>query len=198
MNGQSLGMIETWGYVGAVEALDAGMKAANVFFRGCKITPSALVTVSFTGDVSAVKTAVSAGVAAALKVGKVVAHHVIPRPDTQLCPEPPGHDRPAASPPLEAGKTEEDSSGALRPETKNSDAVNGLKPDKSETGKQTIQKKPRRKSKTSPFENKAKRSDGKPTLSQKKTADRMQKKKPSWVNKKSSAYGPRHQPMNET
>lgn len=84
MSGRSLGMIETWGYVAAVQALDAGMKAANVHSEGCKVTPSALVTISFSGDVSAVQTAVSAGIAAAREVGKVVSWHVIARPDIQL------------------------------------------------------------------------------------------------------------------
>jgi microcompartment protein CcmL/EutN len=100
MSAQSLGMIETWGYVAAVEALDAGMKAANVISEGVKITPSALVTVSFIGDVSAVKTAVLAGVAAAQKVGRVVSCHVIPRPDTQLSPFISGPEPSAPSRPL--------------------------------------------------------------------------------------------------
>ena len=177
MSGHSLGMIETWGYVAAVEALDAGMKAACVSPGGFKVTPSALVTLSFTGDVSAVKTAVSAGVAAARKVGRVVAHHVIPRLSTQLYPEFPGPDRSSASLLLETGKTEADSSGALRPKTKKSDAANLLKSDNVVTGDQTIKTKPRRKAKPASFENKGKQSVGTPASSQKKTVDRMQKKK---------------------
>ncbi len=175
MSGKSLGMIETWGYVAAVEALDAGMKAACVSPGGFKVTPSALVMLSFTGDVSAVKTAVSAGVAAARKVGRVVAHHVIPRLSTQLCPEFPGPDRSTASLLLETGKSEADSSGALRP--KKSDAVNGLKADSVVTGDQTLKTKPSRKSKSASFENKDKQSVGTPASSQKKTVVRMQKKK---------------------
>lgn len=177
MSGQSLGMIETWGYIAAVEALDAGMKAACVSPGGFKVTPSALVTLSFTGDVSAVKTAVSAGVAAAQKVGRVVAHHVIPRLSTQLCPEFPGPDRPIASLLLETGKSEADSSGALRPIKKKSDAVNGLKADSVVTGDQTLKTKPSRKSKSASSENKGKQSVGTPASSQKKTVVRMQKKK---------------------
>jgi microcompartment protein CcmL/EutN len=80
----SLGLIETWGYVPAIEAADAGTKAADVILLGYEITPSALVTVKFVGDVSAVKASVSAGMTAAAKVGKVIAAHVIPRPDLQL------------------------------------------------------------------------------------------------------------------
>ena len=84
MRKKSLGMIETWGYVAAVEALDAGMKAAQVTCSGCSITPSARVCIRFAGDVAAVTAAVKAGVAAAGKVGQVIACHVIPRPDDQL------------------------------------------------------------------------------------------------------------------
>lgn len=84
----SLGLIETWGYVPAVEAADAGTKAADVNFLGYEITRVALVTVKFVGDVSAVQAAVAAGEQAAKKVGKVVSVHVIPRPDPQLRIEP--------------------------------------------------------------------------------------------------------------
>jgi len=98
---RSLGMIETWGYVPAIEALDAGAKAANVTFLGYEITEVALVTVKFIGDVAAVKAAVTAGAQAARKVGKVVAIHIIPRPDPQLRVEPP-HKLPSpAQPPRE-------------------------------------------------------------------------------------------------
>ncbi len=84
MKNKSLGLIETWGYVPAIEAADAGTKAAVVTLLGYEITKTALVTVKFTGDVAAVKAAVAAGTAAAKKVGKVVSVHVIPRPDPQL------------------------------------------------------------------------------------------------------------------
>ncbi len=84
----SLGLIETWGYTPAIEAADAGTKAANVNFLGYEITRVALVTVKFVGDVAAVQAAVSAGEQAAKKVGKVVSVHVIPRPDPQLRIEP--------------------------------------------------------------------------------------------------------------
>ena len=84
MNKKSLGMIETWGYVAAIEALDAGLKAANVTCLGYSITPSALVSIRLVGDVAAVTAAVKAGFVAASKVGQVVSCHVIPRPDDQL------------------------------------------------------------------------------------------------------------------
>ncbi len=84
MNKKSLGMIETWGYVAAIEALDAGVKAASVACSGYTITPSARVSIHFTGDVAAVTAAVKAGVTAAGKVGQVLACHIIPRPDDQL------------------------------------------------------------------------------------------------------------------
>ncbi|MBW1724312.1 MAG: BMC domain-containing protein [Deltaproteobacteria bacterium] len=84
MKKQSLGLIETWGFIPAIEAADAGAKAADVILIGYEITKVALVTVKFMGDVAAVKAAVSAGAAAAGKVGKVVAVHVIPRPDRQV------------------------------------------------------------------------------------------------------------------
>lgn len=89
MKKKSLGLIETWGFIPAIEAADAGTKAADVILVGYEITKVALVTVKFRGDVAAVKAAVSAGAAAAKKVGKVVAVHVIPRPDRQLSIGPP-------------------------------------------------------------------------------------------------------------
>ena len=88
MKTKSLGLIETWGFIPAIEAADAGAKAADVILIGYEITKVALVTVKFRGDVAAVMAAVSAGAAAARKVGKVVAVHVIPRPDRQVPIEP--------------------------------------------------------------------------------------------------------------
>jgi len=90
----SLGLIETWGWIGAIEAADAGCKAANVALAGYEEVRAGLVTIIFVGDVAAVKTAVSAGAAAAARVGKVVSCHVIARPDPQLdslptLPQPP-------------------------------------------------------------------------------------------------------------
>ena len=80
MNGEALGMIETRGLVGAIEAADAMVKAANVRLVGYEKIGSAYVTVMVRGDVGAVKAAVDAGAAAAKRVGEVVSVHVIPRP----------------------------------------------------------------------------------------------------------------------
>jgi microcompartment protein CcmL/EutN len=76
----ALGMIETKGLVGAIEASDAMVKSANVSLIGYEKIGSGLVTVMVRGDVGAVKAAVDAGAAAADKVGQVVSVHVIPRP----------------------------------------------------------------------------------------------------------------------
>ncbi len=86
MNSDALGMIETKGLVGSVEAADAMVKAANVTLVGYEKIGSGLVTVMVRGDVGAVKAAVDAGAAAARVVGEVVSVHVIPRPhsDTEL------------------------------------------------------------------------------------------------------------------
>ncbi|MDR0886643.1 MAG: BMC domain-containing protein [Clostridiales Family XIII bacterium] len=80
MNSDALGMIETKGLVGAVEAADAMVKAANVNLIGYEKIGSGLVTVMVRGDVGAVKAATDAGAAAARAVGEVVSIHVIPRP----------------------------------------------------------------------------------------------------------------------
>lgn len=84
MEKESLGLIETLGFVAAIEAADAGSKAANVSLRGYERARAGLITVVFVGDVAAVRAAVSAGAAAARRVGKVISVHVIPRPDSQL------------------------------------------------------------------------------------------------------------------
>jgi len=81
---EALGMIETRGLVGAVEAADAMSKSANVVLVGYEKIGSGLVTVMVRGDVGAVKAAVDAGGAAAMKVGEVVSQHVIPRPHTDV------------------------------------------------------------------------------------------------------------------
>lgn len=78
--GDALGMIETKGLVGAIEAADAMTKAANVHLIGYEKIGSGLITVMVRGDVGAVKAATDAGAAAASKVGELVSIHVIPRP----------------------------------------------------------------------------------------------------------------------
>lgn len=76
----ALGMVETKGLVGAVEAADAMVKAANVKLIGKSQIGAGLVTVFVRGDVGAVKAATDAGAAAAGRVGELVSVHVIPRP----------------------------------------------------------------------------------------------------------------------
>ena len=80
----ALGMIETRGLIGAVEAADAMVKAANVHLIGKQQIGSGLVTVMVRGDVGAVKAAVEAGAAAAAKVGELKSVHVIPRPHSDV------------------------------------------------------------------------------------------------------------------
>jgi microcompartment protein CcmL/EutN len=77
-------MVETHGYLAAVEAADAMTKAANVLFGGYVKIGAGLVTVTVRGDVGAVQAAVAAGSAAALEVGEVVSKHVIPRPHADV------------------------------------------------------------------------------------------------------------------
>jgi microcompartment protein CcmL/EutN len=81
---EALGMVETKGLVGAIEAADSMTKAANVVLVGYEKIGSGLVTVMVRGDVGAVKAAVDAGSAAAGKVGTVVSTHVIPRPHSDV------------------------------------------------------------------------------------------------------------------
>ena len=76
----ALGMVETKGLVGAIEAADAMVKAANVVLIGSEYVGGGLVTVMVRGDVGAVKAATDAGAAAAKRVGELVSVHVIPRP----------------------------------------------------------------------------------------------------------------------
>ena len=84
MEGRALGMIETKGLVGSIEAADAMVKAANVELIGKEKVGGGYVTVMVRGDVGAVKAATDAGAAAAKKVGELVCVHVIPRPDASL------------------------------------------------------------------------------------------------------------------
>ena len=82
--GEALGLIETKGLVGAIEAADAMTKSANVELIGYEKIGSGLVTVMVRGDVGAVKASVDAGAVAAEKVGDLVSKHVIPRPHTDV------------------------------------------------------------------------------------------------------------------
>ena len=84
MEKQALGLVETKGLVGAIEAADAMVKAANVTLIGRENIGSGLVTVMVRGDVGAVKASVEAGSAAAKRVGELVSAHVIPRPHDEV------------------------------------------------------------------------------------------------------------------
>ena len=75
-------MIETYGYVTAVEAADAALKAADVRLADLQFVKGGLVAIIFTGDVAAVKASADAGEAAGNRIGKVISTHVIARPDS--------------------------------------------------------------------------------------------------------------------
>ena len=81
---EALGMVETKGFVGAVEAADAMVKAANVDLIGKEYIGAGYVTVFVRGDVGAVKAATDAGAAAARRVGELISVHVIPRPHGEV------------------------------------------------------------------------------------------------------------------
>ncbi len=82
----AIGMVETRGLVGAIEAADAMLKAATVSLVGLQQATAGLVMALVTGEVAAVQSATEAGAAAAARVGEVVSVHVIPRPADQLAP----------------------------------------------------------------------------------------------------------------
>ena len=81
---EALGMVETKGLIGAIEASDAMVKTANVVLTGKEFIGAGYVTVTVLGDVGAVKAATDAGAAAARRVGELVSVHVIPRPHTEV------------------------------------------------------------------------------------------------------------------
>ena len=84
MERNALGMVETKGLVGAIEAADAMVKAANVILIGKEKIGSGLITVMVRGDVGAVKASVEAGASAAKRVGELISVHVIPRPHADV------------------------------------------------------------------------------------------------------------------
>lgn len=84
MSYEALGMVETRGFVGAVEAADAMVKSAKVVLLGKEQVGGGLVTVLVRGDVGAVKAATDAGAAAARRVGELISVHVIPRPHEEV------------------------------------------------------------------------------------------------------------------
>ena len=101
---EALGMIETKGLIGSIEAADAMVKTASVVLVGHHYTGGGLVSVQVRGDVGAVKAATDAGAAAARRVGELVSVHVIPRPDAEVegilpQPKPEAPPSPPAPPP---------------------------------------------------------------------------------------------------
>ena len=78
--GEAIGMVETRGLIGMIEAADAMVKAANVVFVGWQKVDAGLVTAIVRGDVGSVKAATDAGAAAAGTIGEIVSVHVLPRP----------------------------------------------------------------------------------------------------------------------
>lgn len=84
MSFDALGMVETKGLIGSVEAADAMVKTANVILVGKEYIGAGYVTVIVRGDVGAVKAATDAGAAAARRVGELISVHVIPRPHAEV------------------------------------------------------------------------------------------------------------------
>lgn len=84
MKFDALGMVETKGLIGSIEAADAMVKAANVNLVGKEYIGGGFVTVMVRGDVGAVKAATDAGATAAQRVGELVSVHVIPRPHEEV------------------------------------------------------------------------------------------------------------------
>ena len=127
---EALGLIELYGYVPAVEALDAALKAANVRLESVSKVKGGLVSVFVSGDVGAVKAAVDAAAAAAERVGRLVSVHVIPRPAKDvwgilgggrgpIAPEP---ESPKAPPETEVEVRGEEPAPAEREESPSEDA----------------------------------------------------------------------------
>ena len=84
MSDKALGLIETKGMIGAIEATDAAAKAAAVVVSSVELTEAAFMTVKIEGDLGAVQAAVEAGANAARKVGELVSVHIIPNPSDEL------------------------------------------------------------------------------------------------------------------
>lgn len=84
MSGEALGMIETIGLIGSIEAADAAVKAANVRLAKYEKVDGGLVSIHLRGDIGAVQAAVDAGAQAARRVGELAGVHVIPAPVTDI------------------------------------------------------------------------------------------------------------------
>ena len=84
MSDKALGLIETKGLIGAIEAVDAAAKAAAIVVSSVELTEAAFMTIKIEGDLGAVQAAVQAGASAAEKIGELVAVHVIPNPSDEM------------------------------------------------------------------------------------------------------------------
>lgn len=80
MNKEALGLVEVYGYLGAVEAADVALKSANVKLIGCEFVTGGLVTIKIEGDVAAVQASIDAARVAVDRLGVIASTHVIPRP----------------------------------------------------------------------------------------------------------------------
>lgn len=110
---KALGMIELYGYLAAVEALDSALKAANVSSLGATKVGGGLVTVMVEGDVGAVKASMDAAASAAERVGEVISVHVIPRPHESV-----GEMLKPSTPPTPEKSSESDPEPKPEPELK--------------------------------------------------------------------------------
>ncbi len=124
MKNSALGLIETYGYVGAVEAADAALKAANVTLVDLVMVGAGIMTLTMTGDVSAVKASVDAGAASAERVGILLSSHVIARLDEEVWSMvKPSNEEPFKDPDPMDEKSEDDGSKE-EPEEKKDDVIN--------------------------------------------------------------------------
>ena len=128
----ALGILETYGYVGAVEAADAAVKAANVKVLGMEKVRGGLVTVEVVGEVAAVKAAVDAAVGAVTRLGVSITSHVIPRPIAELWDILPKEKEPEVEP-----SSEEEKESLEEKETKEEVQPNHLELPKMEEPKGT-------------------------------------------------------------
>lgn len=129
MEREALGLIETVGLIGAIEAADAAAKAAAVRVVKSEVTQAALVTIHIEGELGAVQAAVEAGVAACRRVGELKTFVVIPRPDAGLdrilgTPRDPGAaPRPSRSPARTVSAREQGAKPTARPRLKPSSST---------------------------------------------------------------------------
>lgn len=144
---KALGMIEVYGYLAAVEALDSALKAANVSLVDVVCVKGGLVTVLVDGDVGAVKAAMDASSAAADRVGRIVSVHVIPRPAHSVIqmlkreePKPDGTDPDGSSPEKEeAAEAEPEKAEAVEAEPEKTEAEKA-EPEKAEAAEAESEK----------------------------------------------------------